>query len=199
MTDKILIVGAGRVGQALASNLKGRGYEVVFATRGAVGNSLGIGGAAAGFRLVILAVPFAAVGDVVSALGLENGAVLIDATNPFGKALSPEFGSGAELVASKAGVGVKVVKAFNVLGAEHMISPELPDGHKPVLPVAGDDPVATAEVVQLARSMGFDALPVGGLKVANILEQAALYWALIAQNAARGRGVVLVADQREPR
>lgn len=34
---------------------------------------------------------------------------------------------------------VRVVKASNVLGAEHMAAPPLPGGHRPLLPVAADD------------------------------------------------------------
>ncbi|WFR84298.1 NAD(P)-binding domain-containing protein [Arthrobacter sp. Y-9] len=202
MSHHVLIVGAGRVGRALGSNLTRNGYEVRFAVRTPELASVGIEyavpveGAAIGYRRVILAVPFSAVPEAVPLLGLEDGAVLIDATNPFGMKLPPGFASGAAVVASTAGPAVTVVKAFNVLGAEHMESPALPDGRRPVLPVASDDSWALARTVQLATKMGFDALSVGGLSAAATMEEAARYWGLIAVTGGRGRRTVLVADQR---
>jgi predicted dinucleotide-binding enzyme len=104
--------------------------------------------------------------------------------------------SGASVLAAAVPEGVAVVKAFNVLGAEHMADPELPDGTAPVLPVAGDDPAARAKVAELARDLGFDAVEVGDLSAAHLMEEAARYWGLLAFAGGRGRGVVLVAHQR---
>ncbi len=95
-----------------------------------------------------------------------------------------------------AGTEVRVVKAFNVLGAEHMADPGLADGARPLLPVAGDDPAARARVSALAGDLGFDAAEVGGLDNAHLLEEAARYWGLLAFQGGRGRTVVLVAHQR---
>lgn len=91
---------------------------------------------------------------------------------------------------------MRVVKAFNVLGAEHMASPPLPDGHRPVLPVAGDDAAARGIVGRLAEEMGFDAVEVGGHDNAPLLEEAARDWGLLAFAGGRDRNVVLVAHQR---
>ncbi|MCB1250195.1 MAG: hypothetical protein R2699_11940 [Acidimicrobiales bacterium] len=102
----------------------------------------------------------------------------------------------AEVVRAAAPDGVRVVKAFNVLGAEHMADPELRDGARPVLPVASDDERARAEVAALADELGFDAVDVGGLDAAALLEEAARYWGLLAFAGGRGRQVVLVAHQR---
>ena len=203
MSRDVLVVGAGNVGRALTTNLLAHGYAVRVAVRdpataavpeGAV--AVPLPGAAAGAGTVVLAVPFAAVQDVVPALGLEPGAILVDATNPFGRAVPAGHTSGASVVAGAAGPEVRTVKAFNVLGAEHMSSPVLPDGHRPVLPVAGDDPAAVEEVARLAAELGFDAVAVGGLDVAGLTEEAARYWGLLAFAGGRGREVVLVAHQR---
>lgn len=203
MSTEVLVVGAGNVGRALATNLLEHGYAVQVAVRdpgaavvpdGAV--AVPLPGAAVGVATVVLAVPFAAVGEVVPVLGLEPRTILVDATNPFGRAVPAGHASGAAVVASAAVPSVRVVKAFNVLGAEHMSSPVLPDGQRPVLPVAGDDPAAVEDVVAMAAELGFDAVPVGGLDVADVLEGAARYWGLLAFAGGRGRGVVLVAHHR---
>jgi predicted dinucleotide-binding enzyme len=101
-------------------------------------------------------------------------------------------------VAKAAGAGVHVVKAFNVLGAEHMSAPPLPDGHRPLLPVAADDDSARHLVARLATDMGFDVVEIGSLDNAGLLEDAARYWGLLAFNGGRGRNFVLVGHQRPP-
>jgi predicted dinucleotide-binding enzyme len=195
----VVIVGAGSVGSALGANLRTLGHEVRFAVRSPrTDGDIGLEQAATGADVTILAVPFAAVDDVVPRLGLGPGAVLVDATNPFGRPLPDGVNSGAELVARAAGEGVHVVKAFNVLGAEHMAAPALPDGHRPLLPVAADDDAARQLVAELAVDMGFDAVPINGLDNAGLLEEAARYWGLVAFNGGLGRNFVLVARQRPP-
>jgi hypothetical protein len=79
----VVVVGSGRVGTALATNLRALGHDVRVARRSPHGDGeIGLDGAAVGADLTILAVPFRAVCDVVPRLGLEDGAVLVDATNP---------------------------------------------------------------------------------------------------------------------
>lgn len=200
----ITLVGAGSVATALAINLIHHGHEVRLAVRpgssrpvpdGARRVDLGPG-ATEGNDLVILAVPFAAAADVVRDLTLPPGTVLVDATNPFGAPVPDGHPHGLSVIAAAAGPDVAVVKAFNVLGAEHMASPVLPDGARPVLPVASDDAAARRVVVELADSLGFHAVDVGGAAAAPLLEDAARYWGLLAFAGGLGRRVVLVAQQR---
>jgi hypothetical protein len=174
------------------------GHHVRVASRTPGPDGIALDGAAAGADLTILAVPFPAVTEVVPRLGLRPGAVLVDATNPFGRPLPDGMPSGAAVVAAAAGDGVHVVKAFNVLGAEHMSDPLLPDGHRPLLPVAADADAARRLVAGLANDMGFDAVEINGLDNAGLLEEAARYWGLLAFNGGLGRSVVLVAHQRPP-
>ena len=198
----VTIVGAGPVGAALGTNLLRQGHRVRFAVRNqaadvpSAATTISIDGCAKGSDLTILAVPFPAVADVVPRLGLSDGDVLIDATNPFGEAVPDGYACGNAYVQSLASPGVHVAKAFGVLGVEHMAEPSLPGGVAPVLPVAADDDGVRDRVVGLARGMGFDAVAVGGLENAALLEQAALYWGLLAFTGGRGRGFVLVAHNR---
>jgi predicted dinucleotide-binding enzyme len=196
----VVVVGSGRVGTALATNLRALGHDVRIARRSSNDHDdvrcVGIDGAAVGADLTILAVPFGSLDEVVPRLGLTAGSVLVDATNPFGQPLPGGVASGAALVARTVGKGIHVVKAFNVLGAEHMAAPPLPDGTRPLLPVAADDGAARRLVADLATDMGFDAVEITGLDHAGLLEEAARYWGLLAVNGGLGRGVVLVAHRR---
>ena len=62
-------------------------------------------------------------------------------------------------------LGRPVVKAFNNIYAEHLYKLGRPPGTagRIALPVAGDDPVAKAIVLQLIDQLGFDAVDAGGL------------------------------------
>lgn len=208
--NRLVVVGAGSVGRALAANARNRGHEVIISVRtpssdrakAAVDDGYTVTGfdAVAGLASVpgtaiLLAVPFDVAADVIGALVLPAGSLVIDATNPFGRPLPAGATSGIATLAAAAASELTWVKAFNVLGAEHMAAPPLADGRRPVLPVAGPDD-ARAAVVALASGMGFDAVPVGGLENAGILEDVARFWGLLAYAGGRGRGVVLTADQR---
>ena len=199
----ITIVGAGRVGYAIGTAALRLGHTVRYAVREGSGHDLPDGasavpvaGAAEGADLTILAVPASAVHKVVAELAPPAGSVLVDATNPFGAPLPEGHASSMSVVAATAGDAVRVVKAFNVLGFEHMADPPLPDGFRPVLPVAGDDPAARAAVARLATDMGYHAVQVGGSEAAPVLEAAAQYWGLLAFAGGLGRDMVLVAHQR---
>lgn len=134
---------------------------------------------------------------VARASAAAIGTVLVDATNPFGQPVPEGHASGAAVVAAAA-PGCRVVKAFNVVGAEHMVDPVLAPGRSVLLPVCGDDAEARALVAGLARSVGFDVVEVGDLGVAGLLEEAARYWGLLAYAGGLGRGFGLVAVHRDP-
>jgi hypothetical protein len=63
----------------------------------------------------------------------------------------------------------KVVKAFSTLGSETMLDPSVAGGPVTV-PIVGDDRAAKELVVSLARELGLDAVDVGPLRHARIIE-----------------------------
>lgn len=76
--------------------------------------------------------------------------------------------SNAERIARLA-PGANVVKAFSTLGAETMYDPRLAEG--PVtIPLVGDDRAAKEGVATLAREIGLEAVDVGPLRHARIIE-----------------------------
>jgi predicted dinucleotide-binding enzyme len=166
--QKIGIIGTGNVGSALARGAKRAGYEVK-----AVGNSVpAVREAAAWADLVILAVPFGAIDDVVKTAGdAFAGKILVDVTNVLDAAMNLVVGhttSGAEELQKKL-PKARVVKAFNTVFAQHMDTGRL--GSQPLSAfVAGDDASAKAAVLELAREIGFDAVDAGPLRNARLLE-----------------------------
>lgn len=95
--------------------------------------------------------------------------------------------SGAEQVARWA-TNAKVVKVFNTTGHENMADPTY-GAARAAMFVCGDDDGACASALGLARELGFDALRVGGLSKARVLEPAAMLWVNLALVLGNGRGV----------
>ena len=102
--------------------------------------------------------------------------------------------SAAEQIAARAR-NARVVKCFNVTGAENMADPGALDG--PVfMPVAGDDADARADVLALATRLGFDAVDAGPLRAARFTEAFAMTWIHLAFAAGQGRAWAFSRAQR---
>ncbi len=168
MTMKIAIIGNGNVGSALARGLKRTGHDLR-----AVGDDKGAVRDTAGWaELVLLAVPFGAIDDVVKTAGeqLANKTV-VDVTNALDAKMNLALGyttSGAEELQRKLR-NARVVKAFNTVFAQHMDSGRLGDKALTAF-VAADDLGAKKTVLDLARGVGFDAVDAGPLANARLLE-----------------------------
>src|SRR3954463_12408514 len=109
---KIGIIGNGNVGSALARGLERADYEVRAVGR----DQAEIHDVSAWAELVVLAVPFSAIDDVIAhAAGGLAGKTLVDATNALDASMNLVVGfstSGAEELQKKL-PGSRVVKAFN--------------------------------------------------------------------------------------
>jgi predicted dinucleotide-binding enzyme len=170
---KIGIFGDGNVGSALARGLKRAGHEV----RAIGKDSAGIRDTATFAELVVVAVPYGAIDDVVKAAGdALAGKTVVDATNALDANMNLAIGfttSGAEELQRKLPRS-RVVKAFNTVFAQHMESGKLGDQRLTAF-VASDDEPARKRILELARSIGFDAVDSGPLKNARLLEPLAYF------------------------
>jgi predicted dinucleotide-binding enzyme len=174
------IIGAGRLGRAMALTALRGGRRVVIAnSRGPaslsdVVSSLGQGASAgtvdeaAGTGIVVIAVPWPRVPEAVQGLRWD-GRIVIDATNDFepgdlnGRTSSQVL---ADLVP-----GARVVKAANTLGAGVLGSDPREAGGRRVLFVSGDDADAKSEVSALFEDAGFVAIDLGGLVTGGAMQQ----------------------------
>lgn len=168
MKRKVGIIGQGNVGSALERGLSRAGHDAR-----AVGNdAAAVRECGAWADIVVLAVPFSAVDDAVGELGETiAGKPLVDVTNALGKDHELALGystSGAEELQKKA-PRARVVKAFNTVFAQHMDRGRL-DCEQLTAFCAGDDEDAKAQVLDLARDIGFDAVDAGPLVNARWLE-----------------------------
>lgn len=166
MATKIGIIGSGNVGSAINRGLSKAGIE------SRVSNEENVAEVAAGSDIIILAIPFMAIDDVVKKIGNSaSGKIVIDATNALTAEMQLAVGfatSGAEELQKKLSKA-KVVKAFNTVFAQHMDSGKL-NGQTLTAFAASDDEAARNKVLELLRLIGFDAVNAGPLQNARHLE-----------------------------
>ena len=178
---RVGIIGAGNVGTVLAKHLTALGHQLVIAnSRGpsSLGEVAAKTGAAAGTLAeavhgrdkIIVTITMKGVTQLPPDLfdGVPPGVVVADTCNYY-----PERdGHVAELDAGlpesrwvERHLRRPVVKAFNAIVFTSMADRPRPKGaaDRIALPVAGDDPVAKAAVMDLVEAVGFDALDAGGL------------------------------------
>jgi predicted dinucleotide-binding enzyme len=172
------ILGAGAMAQALAQRLVAGGFTVLLSNRKGpdslhdVAGALGPGVTAASVDeaaaqpIVIIAIPWSQLPDVLGRVGDWQGRVVIDTTNP----IEPPHFTVAELggrtsseVVADLAPGARLVKAFNTL-TPSMIArdPREAGGHR-VIFFCGDDRDAKDEVNAVLSSCGFAGIDLGDL------------------------------------
>lgn len=180
MTDAVGIIGAGRLGQAMARTTLRAGRSVAIAnSRGpeslaSVVSTLGEGVSAATMDeaastgIVVIAVPWDRVAAAVQGINW-NGQIVIDATNDW-EADDLQGRTSSELVAGLV-AGARLVKAANTLSAEVLGSDPHEAGGERVIFISGDDAEAKAEVVALFQDAGFAAIDLGDLATGGAMQQ----------------------------
>jgi len=206
----IAIIGAGHVGQALARAFLAKSHRIRFGVpdpgkladlpaRYGQGVTVGtVNEAIEGVETALLATPYAAALQVARDVEDWDNRILIDATNPIAPGMAGLLvgttTSGAMEIARLAR-HARVVKAFNTTGFENLADPRYPGGGL-FLPVASDDAQARRKVLELAKSMGFDAVDLGGLSASRYMEPWAMVWIEMAMRLGHGRNFGFVRQQR---
>ena len=191
---RITIVGSGHIGAGLARAWAKKGHAITFGARdpadaelGALCTSLGaraasVAQAAKDAEVVVLAMPYGALDDVLGATGDLADKVVIDCTNAVERGMVLKYGhttSSAEELQKRI-PRAKVVRSFNAQGAENLANPVY-GGVAASNFFCGDDAHARALVKQLVEDVGFDAVDAGPLKSARLLEPLMLLWVTCAQ------------------
>jgi predicted dinucleotide-binding enzyme len=183
---RVGILGAGPVGQALATKLHELDHAVTIGTRTPRDGAVSYSDAAAGAELLVNATGGTASLEALASAGAENlaGKVLIDVSN----ALDPSQGMPPRVaVANDDSIGeqiqraypdTRVVKALNTVNLQVMVDPAgVPGDH--VLFVAGNDEGAKAQVVELLGSFGWPPdriVDLGDITGARATEQYLVLW-----------------------
>jgi 8-hydroxy-5-deazaflavin:NADPH oxidoreductase len=174
---KIGIIGAGNVGAGLAKLWSGAGHEVVLSgsrdesklqrvadDAGAKAGSVPI--AVEFGDVILLAVPWKAIGDTLDEAGSLSGKVIVDATNNVGDDRS------SFQVVERQAPDARLVKAFNSIFAalyDELAASEA----RPEMVFCGDDAEAKKSVAQLIGDAGFNPIDAGGSDQAPAVEHLA--------------------------
>jgi 8-hydroxy-5-deazaflavin:NADPH oxidoreductase len=187
---KIGILGTGTLAGALGTRWAQAGHDLVIGGRSplraqALAGRLGTAArpgtprqAVTDRDAVLLAVPWAGVGDILGAAGAAQGALagtlLLDPVNPVDHGdgvlrVGPGVSAAQEIAALAR--GAHVVKAFHLFPAEQWANA---DGQAPAtVAMCGDDPAALDTAGQLVRDAGGTPAILGPLERARQLEEVA--------------------------
>jgi 8-hydroxy-5-deazaflavin:NADPH oxidoreductase len=178
---RIAVIGAGNIGGTLGRKWLAAGHDVRFGVTspGKYDDLAAAGGAVTGLRdavdgaeVVVLAVPGAAVGDVLSQVGGSlGGGVVVDATN--------NVGGGAlnsRSAVAAAAPEAAYYRAFNTLGWENFATPEFAGGRRAELFYAGPDGPTRVLVEQLVADVGLGPVWVGGLEQVETVDGVTRLW-----------------------
>lgn len=181
---RIAIIGAGNVGQALATSIRRAGHEVTLAastpeSAEEKAEEVGVAPApsnaeaARDAEVVILAVWYTEHEAVAKQLGdAVDGKVVVDVSNPVTPSMDWLATEGGPSAAERlAGLlpNARVVKAFNTIFAAVQADPDVNAITADAF-VAADDEGARDAVMRLAESMGFRPIDAGPLRNARLLE-----------------------------
>ena len=214
---RIGILGSGLMGGKLGTLFARTGRDVVFsysrnrskletlareAGRGAQAGTPAE--AAANADVLLLAVHWNRVDDVLAKAGDVTGKVLITCSLPMNDDDSAlvvgHTSSGAEEVAKKAR-GARVVSAFGTVPSEVLFAVYEARKRKrrPGLVYCGDDAKTKKTVARLIRDLGFDAVDIGTLEMARHAEPFTLLMAKLAYEGDGGPALAYRFEQYEER
>lgn len=191
----IALIGSGHIGAGLARAWSKKGHTLVFGARNPQDAELlalsqetrasisSVGDAAQKAEVVVFAMPFAALDEVLKATGELAGKLVVDCTNAVERGMQLKYGhttSAAEELQKKL-PRARVFKSFNAQGAENLANPVY--GGVPATNFfCGDDAEGRKQMKQLVEDVGFEAMDAGPLKNARLLEPLMLLWVNAAQS-----------------
>jgi predicted dinucleotide-binding enzyme len=178
---RIAVVGAGRIGGNIARGLAAAGHEVTITfardpeALAARATELGARAendpaeAVSAAEVVVLSVPWGVIPAAIEQLGPLEGRIVVDTTNQFGAGPMPQAGQTAAAFNATRLAGARYTKSFNTLTAafQRQTAQREP---RVVQWLCGDDEDAKAVVAGLIRDAGFEAVDLGGVDAAAVME-----------------------------
>jgi predicted dinucleotide-binding enzyme len=193
LAETIAIIGTGNVAQALGPEFAAQGHRIVYGSRnpdrdevsalvartGGDASATSQRAATEAADVIVLAVPWQLVAEVVGNLGDLSGKIVIDPTNPRQEMPDGLLYFGVETsntqIVQELAPDARVVKAFNTMTWRTMVEPESTGGAVTV-PLAGNDIDAKAFVADLVAGMGLEPLDLGPARNSRLIEGMYLLW-----------------------
>lgn len=180
---RVGVIGAGKIGGQLARFWANAGYPVMVSSLNLdemkklaadIGHGARAGTAretAAFGQVILISVPFGALPQVGRDYATElKGKIVLDTTNPYvsrdGDMANEAIQKGTGVVVPTYLPGVRLVRAFNQIGAAKLAPLSKASGEKTGVPLASDDAEGLRVASQMVRDAGFEPVVVGGLTTA---------------------------------
>ena len=176
----IAIVGAGRIGGNIATQMSRAGHRLTLCFARDIGalraqaEALGArvaepAEAVSGAEVVVVSVPWGVLPDALAQLGSLAGRIVIDTTNQFGAGPMPAAGQTAAAFNADRMPGARYTKSFNTLTAAFQAA----TAHREprvVQWLCGDDAEAKEIVAGLIRDAGYEPVDLGGTAGCAVME-----------------------------
>jgi hypothetical protein len=177
---QIAILGAGKMGSALARVWAQAGHQVAISSRRELGAMAPLvaelgdgiraminGDAITCSEVIVLALPWTARTQIAGSVDRLSGKIVLDAMNaysPFPQVVDLGGTTSSEIVASDL-PRIRIVKGLNTLQARDILGRGRPRGstQRIAVPICGDDGAAKGVVAGLVDDIGFDAIDIGAL------------------------------------
>lgn len=185
---QIGVIGSGNIGGTLGRHWAKAGHKVMFSSRHpeelesmatSVGAEVGTTEETGAFsNVILLAIPFGKVAEVVQQLGQLDNKILIDATNPYPErdgdvarhVITDDSQTATGYVAAQF-PGAQTIKAFNSIYFKVLEEQAFRSGDERIaVQVCGDDPQAKQTVKQLIADIGFAPQDLGNLSQGKLFE-----------------------------
>lgn len=208
------MVGTGRIAKALSHALTRQGYQVMVGSREIEKAREVVAGieryAEAGTQkhaihfgeVIVLAIPYKSVGEVIKGAASWAGKIVVDCTNPLiwengvpALAIGHRTSAAEEIAAMIP--EAKVVKAFNSAFAELIEQGPYFGPLEGSMFYCGDDETAKKEVANLIEAAHFEPIDCGDLTAARQLEPMAALIIRLAHKQGLGRQIAFKLLQRD--
>lgn len=194
--EAIAILGAGKLGSALGKRLAAARYPVIYGSRtpnaervqalvqssGPNASAATLADAVAHSSIVVFALPWEPVKDLLPKLGDLSGKLIIDPMNAAPKIIDgypfrPDTSTSVAEELQRLVPGASVVKAFNAISANDLA--EAARARGPIsIPLAGAEGDPKKRLIKLVSDLGLDPVDFGPLVVARYIED--LLWFEVA-------------------
>ncbi len=180
---KVAVIGLGKIGEAIATNLVKGGHSVILAARDsaktkALETKLGnlaipkeIAAAINEADIIIPAIYFNALKEFFKTYSTElGGKIIVDVSNPIApdgnggfKKIIGENESAGKILSELIPENTKLIKAFGTLGVGSLLNAAFNASEKKVLFYASDSTNSNKQIEEVIKSSGFVPFHVGGL------------------------------------
>ncbi len=180
---KVAIIGLGKIGEALATNLVKGNHSVILASRdlenakslskklGGLGTAKEISAAIKEADVIIPAIYFNSLKEFFQTYAKElEGKIIVDVSNPIApdgnggfKKIVGENESAGQILSNLIPKSAKLIKAFGTLGAGSLVGGAFNSPEKKVLFYASDSTNSNQQIEELISSSGFEPFHVGGI------------------------------------